>query len=303
MPADPTRRSTILVSHGAGVSIERRRFGIERRNDARTNRSAAVQPEGSILSAMSQAYMDFGYPWWLSHGHLALLGVFLAGLIAARVFGASRWLLIALGVASVWAGSVALLVHLYGINHVPALPTQSFLRSGTGRVLDLGAGTGRSSIMVLADRPQATLVASDLFGTSFTQHFGPGESPQDRLRANLRAAGVDGRASVETADMLKLPFASASFDALVSAYAMDHLGRSGARTALVEAHRVLKPGGDFLLILVANDGWAKFAFGPLLSHGGTYGAAWWRDAAQQAGFDVREEGTQRLTMYFLLRGR
>lgn len=248
-------------------------------------------------------YMDFGYPWWLNYGHLALLGVFLAALVAARTFGASRWLLVGLSVLSVWAGSVALLVHLYGINRVPALPTQDFLRSGTGRVLDLGAGTGRSSIMVLAERPRATLVASDLFGESFAQHFGPGERPQDRLTANLKAAGVDGRASVETADMLKLPFAPASFDALVSAYAMDHLGRNGARTALEEAHRVLKPGGDFLLILVANDGWAKFAFGPLLSHGGTYGAAWWRDATQKAGFDVREEGTQPVTLYFLLTAR
>ena len=180
--------------------------------------------------------------------------------------------MVVLGALALWAGSVALLVHFFGINRVPPLPTQAFLSSGTGRVLDLGAGTGRSSIMVLTERPQATLVASDLFGTSFAQHFGPGERPQDRLLANLKAAGVDERATIETADMLKLPFADRAFDAIVSAYAMDHLGRNGARTALAEAHRVLRPGGDFLLILVANDGWAKLAFGPLLSHGGTYGA-------------------------------
>lgn len=143
-------------------------------------------------------------------------------------------------------------------------------------------------------------VASDLFGTSFAQHFGPGEQPQERLLANLKAAGVDARATVATADMLKLPFGDQAFDAVVSAYAMDHLGRAGARTALAEAYRVLKPGGDFLLILVANDRWAKLAFGPLLSHGGTYGAAWWRDAATKAGFTVREEGARPVTTYFLL---
>lgn len=42
--------------------------------------------------------------------------------------------------------------------------------------------------------------------------------------------------------MLKLPFDDQAFDAIVSAYAMDYLGRNGARTALAEAHRVLKPG-------------------------------------------------------------
>ena len=232
---------------------------------------------------MSQTSIDFGYPWWLNYGHLALFGVLLAIGLGLHAAGASRRVMVVLGVLSLWAGSVALLVYFFGINRVPPLPTQSFLSSGTGRVLDLGAGTGRSSIMVLTERPKATLVASDLFGTSFTQHFGPGERPQDRLLANLKAAGVDGRATVETADMLKLPFADRAFDAIVSAYAMDHLGRNGARTALAEAHRVLRPGGDFLLILVANDGWAKLAFGPLLSHGGTYGAGWWRDAARTAG--------------------
>jgi SAM-dependent methyltransferase len=252
---------------------------------------------------VTQTALDFGYPWWLNHGHLALFAVLLAGALAARAAGASRWVIALLGALSLWAGVVALLVHLFGINQVPALPSQAFLRSGTGRVLDLGAGTGRSSIMVLTERPRATLVASDLFGTSFDQHFGPGQRPQDRLLANLKAAGVDGRATIETADMLKLPFADASFDGLVSAYAMDHLGRNGARTALAEARRVLKPGGDFLLILVANDRWAKLAFGPLLSHGGTYGPDWWRDAAVKAGFEVREQGARPVTTYFLLTGR
>lgn len=252
---------------------------------------------------MSQTSFDFSYPWWLSYGHLLLFAVLLPILLAAQTFGASRWVKLLLGSLALWAGSVALLVHLFGINQVPALPTQAFLKSGSGRVLDLGAGTGRSSIMVLAERPGVTLVASDLFGTSFAQHFGPGERPQDRLLANLKAAGVDGRATIETADMLKLPYADSSFDGLVSAYAMDHLGRNGARTALVEAHRVLKSGGDFLLMLVANDGWAKLAFGPLLSHGGTYGVRWWSDAAVAAGFDVREAGSRPVTTYLLLAKR
>jgi len=253
--------------------------------------------------AVSQTAIDFGYPWWLNYGHLALFGVLLAAVLAARGVGAPRWVMVLLGALSLWAGSVAILVHFFGINHVPPLPTPAFLSSGRGRVLDLGAGTGRSSIMVLTERPSATLVASDLFGSSFAQHFGPGDRPQDRLLANLKASGVAERATIETADMLKLPFADRSFDAIVSAYAMDHLGRNGARTALAEAHRVLKPGGDFLLILVANDGWAKLAFGPMLSHGGTYGPDWWRDAAAKAGFDVREQGARPVTTYFLLSGR
>ena len=155
--------------------------------------------------------------------------------------------------------------------------------------------------MVLRARPNVTLVASDLFGESFEGHFGADLAPQDRLRANLDAAGVGDRATIETADMRKLPFDAASFDALVSAYAFDHVGGEGARQALAEAARVLKPGGDFLLILVANDRWVTLAFGPVLAHGGVRGPDWWRARIGEAGFHTVEAGTSPATMYFLLR--
>ncbi len=205
------------------------------------------------------------------------------------------------GCVSVWALIAFLFMHFgFAINSsVPALPTEAFLRAGSGRVLDLGAGTGRSSIMVLAARPHATLVASDLFGDSFDQHFGHGEAPEERLHRNLQAAGVAQRASIVKADMRKLPFEDKSFDALVSAYAVDHLNRDGIQQALAEAARVVKPGGDFLLILVGNDKWAKLAFGPLLAHGGVRGRAWWTARLEEGGFQVLENGTSPMTVYFL----
>jgi SAM-dependent methyltransferase len=245
--------------------------------------------------------LDFGYPWWLSSGHLLLFVIGLVLTVAARVWKWRRGVTIALIVFTLWAAAAAAVVWRFGINRVPPLPTQSFLTGGAGRVLDLGVGTGRSTIMVLASRPHATVVASDLFAESFDQHFGPGLRPQERLRANLEAAGVASRASIETADMRQLPFDTGSFDAAVSAYAMDHLNRDGSKQALKEAHRVLRPGGDLLLILVENDVWAKLLFGPLLSHGGTRGAAWWRQAAEEAGFIVAEQGTTPVTLFFLFR--
>jgi len=206
------------------------------------------------------------------------------------------------GVLAVWSGVAFLVVRfVIDINGPPALPTQSFLRSGAGRVLDIGAGTGRSSIMVLESRPQTTLVAVDLFGQSFEQHFGRSESPQQRLLANLKAAGVDQRATIQTADMRKLPFERAAFDAIVSAYAIDHLNRQGINQSLAEAARVVKPGGDFLLMVIANEPWARFSFGPLLMHGGPRGQSWWTARMQEAGFQVLEQGTRPLTLYLLAR--
>jgi methylase of polypeptide subunit release factors len=43
------------------------------------------------------------------------------------------------------------------------LPTQQFLSRGAGRVLDGGAGSGRASLMVLLERPQAEVLAVDLY--------------------------------------------------------------------------------------------------------------------------------------------
>ena len=54
-------------------------------------------------------------------------------------------------------------------------------------------------------------------------------------------------------------------------------------------------------MLIANEKWAKFTFGPLLSHGGFRGASWWTAHLQQVGFQISEQGTYPLTFYLLAR--
>lgn len=253
---------------------------------------------------MAGMALDFGYPWWLSYGHLPILAGSGAVLAIGYARGWPKWMVLPLAALTLWSGAAFALMRFgFNANGRASLPTQNFFHSGVGRVLDIGAGTGRSSIMVLEARPQATLVALDLFAGSFDQHFGHSETPQARLMANLQAARVAGRTTISTADMRKLPFDDRSFDAIVSAYAIDHLNRDGAVQSLAEAARVLKPGGDFLLMVVANDRWAKFAFGPLAMHGGTRGQSWWSSHLQDAGFQVEESGTPPLTLYVLARRR
>lgn len=248
--------------------------------------------------------IDFGYPWWLSYGHLILLAAVLGLLWIGRLRRWSKFPMLSLGVIALWAFSGFMVARfMLNVNGRAALPTDNFLTSGEGTVLDMGAGTGRSTIMVLNARPRAHVVALDLFGTSFEQHFGPGDSPELRLASNLKAAGFEQRAEVRRGDMRELPFPPASFDAVVSSYAIDHLSREGIDKSLREAARVLKPRGEFLLMLIGKDPWAKFAFGPLLAHGGARDETWWTARLKEAGFEIAEQGMQPITLYYLARTR
>jgi len=246
--------------------------------------------------------INFAYPWYLSYGHLAIT---FAALCVWLLGYARKWpkaLIVLIGAVTLWSFAAFLVARVgLNVNGRLRLPTQAFLAAGTGRVLDMGAGTGRSTLMVLEGRPQTTVVALDLFAESYQRHFGTGQSGQERLLSNLKAAGLEHRAAIQTGDMRKLPFDAATFDGVVSTYAIDHLGRNGILVSLSEASRVLKPGGEFLLMVIAKDLWLKFAFGPMLLHSGTRSPAQWTKLLEDAGFQILEQGTRPATLYFLAR--
>jgi SAM-dependent methyltransferase len=253
--------------------------------------------------------INFGYGWVWSYGHLAL-GV-VAGAVLwlgwARGWG-KTWLLL-VGAVTLWALSAGVIVRfVFDLNGRTTLPTEHFLASGAGKVLDMGAGTGRSTLMVLEARPRAMVVALDSFSDEYVRHFGNEKRDQpvagegrERLLHNLKAAGVEQRASIQPGDMRQMPFEAATFDAIVSAYAIDHLNRAGIRQSLGEAFRVLKPGGQFLLMVVAKDRWLTFTFGPMLMHMRKAGSGFWQDGLRAAGFEVVEDGTRPATVFILAR--
>src|SRR5260370_34184112 len=112
------------------------------------------------MPALTIGSIDYGYPWWLSYGHLP---VRIAGLAIGFLGHTRKWsrgAMLFVGALILWSGA-ALLIERFviNVNGRTELPTQSFLATGTGRVLDMGAGTGRSSIMVLEARAEAALVA------------------------------------------------------------------------------------------------------------------------------------------------
>jgi SAM-dependent methyltransferase len=103
-----------------------------------------------------------------------------------------------------------------------------------GAVLDAGCGTGGFMRRLGAARPELAVFGVD---------FSPAAAARARAKSGAPAAG---------ASVLALPFADASFEAVVSADVLCHRSVEPA-AALAEFARVLKPGGRLVLNLPAHD--------------------------------------------------
>lgn len=243
---------------------------------------------------------DFGYSWPITHGPLVplALGVLLGA--AALWRGWPRAVVVAAAAVVLWAAAALLILHLFiGINSPMPVPTERFLASGAGRVLDAGAGSGRAAIGVLLARPGATATGLDIY----EGYWGIDDNTPERFMANARAAGVEGRAAAVRGDMRRLPFDDAAFDAVVSAYALDHLRGRDRAQAMAEAARVLEPGGQLLLLMV-NPDWLAWVASPLaIAHHPRPDPGAWRDLVRQSGFTIEEEGTGPATWFVLARRR
>lgn len=105
-------------------------------------------------------------------------------------------------------------------------------------VCEFGCGTGRLAARLLAGTlpADATWLALDI-------------SDEMVRLATARLTPWAGRARVvRTAGPPLIPHGDAGFDRLVSAYVLDLLGDDDIAAVLVEAHRVLQPGGLLCLV-------------------------------------------------------
>ena len=117
--------------------------------------------------------------------------------------------------------------------------------SEAAAVFELGCGTGRFAARVLA---------GELPGDA--RYLGVDVSPRMVELARRRLLPYSSRAQVRLleAPASTLPGADESFDRLVSTYVFDLLSDEHARALLVEAHRLLVPGGLLALVSLTH-GW------------------------------------------------
>ena len=110
------------------------------------------------------------------------------------------------------------------------------------RVLDVGCGTGT---LTIAARRQ-TGPTGEVHGID------PSAEMIGVARQKAAKAGVDAR--FQTAVIEKLPFPDGHFDLVLSSLMLHHLPADVKRAGFAEVHRVLKPGGRFLAVDIAESG-------------------------------------------------
>ena len=137
------------------------------------------------------------------------------------------------------SGGVMIWSSLFGKMFVRDKLVKALALTGTEQVLDAGCGRGLALIGCAKKLTTGKAIGIDLWSAKDLSNNNP-----DATRANAVAEGVADRIDVQTGDITKLPFADASFDAIISMTVIHNIpSREGRDQALRELVRVLKPGG------------------------------------------------------------
>jgi ubiquinone/menaquinone biosynthesis C-methylase UbiE len=120
--------------------------------------------------------------------------------------------------------------------------------SGDEKVLDVGCGGGLLLIAAAKRLTTGQAIGIDVWSSADQSN----NKPETAL-SNARMEGVHERVAIQSGDMRQLPFPDATFDLILSQWAVHNLAeKSDRQTALREMVRTLKPGGKVLLVDIAN---------------------------------------------------
>ena len=165
--------------------------------------------------------------------------------------------------------------HAYTLKH-------SGIRNGD-RVLEIAVGSGEMFRKLVEINQDGTTIGLDL---------APNMAAYSQRR--IRSEWPEAAAHCGAVDVRNLPFADASFDAIVCCYLVELLSHDDIYKTLAEAQRVLRPGGRFSLIVIGQN---KPIFRFVYRIGGALIRAFWGrlvesevpDMIQQSGMKIVDD--------------
>ena len=240
----------------------------------------------AYVMGLRQAYpseLDFGWSSSWTRGPLyasllSLLGAVVVDTMSVRWWPASALLTIL--AVSFFAGHLVAVSACSG-EHI-GLPMVDLLSSDRDLVLDAGCGAGRTTVALGRTIKEGRISAVDLFDANYIASGGLA-----LLKRNLRLANLEDRVEIRKGNLVSLPYPDNAFDSAVSAHAFDHLGRAKSK-ALLEMHRVLRPGGRFLMVVWVPS-WSMFAIANVLSFMLTP-THHWATLSKGAGLSIVDNG-------------
>jgi ubiquinone/menaquinone biosynthesis C-methylase UbiE len=119
--------------------------------------------------------------------------------------------------------------------------------AGQGTIADVGCGPGYLLQAIAEEFPNNNLIGVDI-----------SKEMVERARANLASTGHGGRAEFRQGSADKLPFNDDTQDFVVSTLSLHHW--ADPQASFDEIHRVLKPGGQMLILDIRRDARRMFSW-------------------------------------------
>lgn len=118
---------------------------------------------------------------------------------------------------------------------------------GSGKILDIGAGSGSLIIKVARKYQNTQLVGVDYWGKDW-------EYSKDQCIKNATIEGVNNRIDFIKASAAQLPFENNTFDAVISCLTFHEVKDEKNKILLIkEALRIIKPGSTFVFLDLFKD--------------------------------------------------
>lgn len=110
------------------------------------------------------------------------------------------------------------------------------------RVLEIACGSGEMFGRIVKANPAGVNLGVDL---------SPKMAEHTQRRAKRNAPST--KAFCQASDVRQLPYADGAFDTVVCCYLFELLGCADIESALIEVRRVLKPGGQLVLVVIGQN--------------------------------------------------